>query len=263
MKGTASGTLDPQGASDFALQVEAAGEGVPLSFGTEDSPIDMVVQSASVRALGDGREPNLDIVASLSKVATNDAELDDLAIALHSDAFNIESRGGPVTGTATAAALIIDNPTIAPLVAGKISAGIAGTLTTDSLTVTDGNLGSDALAGKFTGDVSLVDGSVTLKINADVASSALPASVRSVLAERVAADRRHLTRSRGHGLGRSFLDLVGRTFGLGKGADGEPGDRRRHHRKARQCRPACAGRDGSGGPRRDGDRARWRSLMFR
>ena len=145
----------------------------------------MVVQSASIRAIGDGREPNLDIAASLSKVATNDAELDDLAIALHSDAFNIENRSGPVTGTATAAALIIDNPTIAPLVAGKISAGIAGTLTTDSLTVTDGNLGSDALSGKFTGDVSLVDGSVTLKINADVASSALPASVRPVLAERV------------------------------------------------------------------------------
>ena len=51
--------------------------------------------------------------------------------------------------------------------------------------MTDGNLGSDALSGKFTGDVSLVDGSVTLKINADVASSALPASVRPVLAERV------------------------------------------------------------------------------
>ena len=188
VKGTASGTLDPEGASDFALQVEAAGEGVPLSFGTEDAPIDMIVQMASIRAMGDGREPNLDIAATLSKVATNDAELDDLAIALHSDAFNIRARTGPVRGTATAAALIIDNPTIAPLVAGKISAGLAGTLTTESLTVTDGNLASDAIAGKFTGDVSLVDGSVTLKLNADVASSALPASVRPALAERVQLD---------------------------------------------------------------------------
>jgi translocation and assembly module TamB len=185
VNGTASGTLDPQGASNFELLVEAAGEGVPLSFGTKEAPIDIVVQSASILALGDGREPNLDIVASLSKVATNDAELKDLAIALHSDAFNIESRSGPVTGTATAAALIIDNPTIAPLVAGKIGAGFAGTLTTDSLTVTDGNLGSDALSGKFTGDVSLIDGSVTLKLNADVASAALPVSVRPALAERV------------------------------------------------------------------------------
>ncbi|RLP27167.1 translocation/assembly module TamB domain-containing protein [Mesorhizobium sp. YM1C-6-2] len=188
VKGTVSGTLDPQGASDFALQVEAAGEGVPLSFGTPESPIDMIVQMASIRALGDGREPNLDIAATLSKVATNDAELDDLAVALHSDSFNIQARTGPVTGTATAAALIIDNPTIAPLVAGKIGAGFAGTLTTDSLTVTDGNLSSDAIAGKFTGDVSLVDGSVTLKLNADVASSALPASVRPALAERVQLD---------------------------------------------------------------------------
>src|SRR5690606_10183656 len=33
--GAASGTLDPRGASDFALQVDARGDGVPLSFGTE------------------------------------------------------------------------------------------------------------------------------------------------------------------------------------------------------------------------------------
>lgn len=184
----ASGILDPQGASDFALQLEAADEGVPLSFGTEDSPIDMVIRQVSVRALGAGSEPNVDIAASLPKVATNDAELRDLAIELHSDAFNIVERTGPVSGTATASALIIDNPTIAPLIAGRISAGLAGTLTTDSLTVTDGNLASDALAGKFSGDVSLVDGSVTLKINADVASSALPAAARPVMGERVMLD---------------------------------------------------------------------------
>lgn len=184
----ASGTLDPQGATDFSLQVEASNDGVPLSFGTEDSPIDMVIKQASIRALGDGREPNLDIVAALPRVATNNAELRDLAIALHSDAFNIQARTGPVTGTATASALIIDNPTIAPLIAGEISAGIAGILETDALTVTDGNLASDAVAGKFAGDVSLVDGSVTLKLNADVASSALPPSVRPALAERVALD---------------------------------------------------------------------------
>src|SRR5690606_1075749 len=90
--------------------------------------------------------------------------------------------------TAVAAALIIDNPTIAPLVAGKISAGLAGVLSTDSLAVTEGNLASDALTGKFTGDVSLVDGSVTVNIAADVASSALPAAIRPVLAERVKLD---------------------------------------------------------------------------
>ncbi len=107
---------------------------------------------------------------------------------MHSDAFNIQARTGPVTGTATASALIIDNPTIAPLIAGKISAGIAGVLEADALTVTDGNLASAAVAGKFTGDVSLVDGSVTLKINADVASAAPPATIRPALAERVALD---------------------------------------------------------------------------
>ncbi|MBX3580494.1 MAG: translocation/assembly module TamB [Rhizobiaceae bacterium] len=186
--GTATGSLDPSGASDFALQVEAREGGVALSFGTEDSPIDMVVQQASIRALGDGREPNLDIAASLASVKTESVELRELKLALHSDAFNIQQRTGPVTGTAAAAALIIDNPTIAPLVAGKISAGLSGVLSTDSLTVSDGNLASDALTGKFTGSVSLVDGSVTVNIDADVASSALPAAIRPVLAERVKLD---------------------------------------------------------------------------
>ncbi|MEW9804845.1 translocation/assembly module TamB domain-containing protein [Mesorhizobium sp. ZMM04-5] len=188
MTATASGSLDPLGASDFAVQIEATGGGVRLSFGTEESPIDIDVSRASVRALGDGREPNLDIAAVLPRVATDSAELRNLALELHSDAFNIQARTGPVTGTATASALVIDNPTVAPLVAGKISAGLAGVLSTDHLTVTDGNLGSDALAGKFSGDVSLADGSVTLKINADVASSALPSAVRPALAERVRLD---------------------------------------------------------------------------
>ena len=251
--GTASGTLDPAGASDFALQINAAGEGVPLSFGTEDAPIDMVVNSASVRAIGDGREPNLDIAASLSRVTTNDAELDNLAIALHSDAFNIQNRSGPVTGTAAAAALIIDNPTIAPLVAGKISAGIAGTLTTNSLTVTDGNLGSDALSGKFTGDVSLVDGSVTLKINADVASSALPASVRPVLAERVemtadiSRDHEGMVSADPFEISSGELSASGRVRAANQEIDADIAG------TARQCRPACSGRDWSGGPRSDGD----------
>lgn len=186
--GKASGTLDPQGMSDFALGVDAKSGGVSISFGTEDSPIDMTVQNVSIRALGAGSEPNVDISAALSRVATNDAELRDLALSLHSDAFNIEARTGPVTGTATVSALVIDNPTIAPLVAGQLSAGLAGTLSADSLTVSEGNLGSDALAGKFSGDVSLVDGSIKLNINADVASSALPAAARPALAERVQLD---------------------------------------------------------------------------
>ena len=261
--GTASGSLDPEAASDFALSLEAKGEGVPLSFGTEDSPIDMVLRTASARALGDGREPNLDITATLAKVATNDAELTELAIALHSDAFNIQTRTGPVTGTATAAALIIDNPTIAPLVAGKISAGIAGTLATDTLTVTDGNLASDALDGKFTGDVSLADGSVTLKLNAALAAVGA-AGLAAAGAGRAGATRRgHHARPRRAGVGRSVLDLVGRALRIRQGAHRQQRDRRRYHRQARRCRPAGAAAQAARSTSPSRRRARWRSPMFR
>ena len=52
------------------------------------------------------------------------------------------------------------------------------------LTVASGMLRSDALDGAFSGDVSLADGSMTMQLEADVVSAALPAPVRGVLAER-------------------------------------------------------------------------------
>ena len=198
LRGTASGSIDPEGASDFALEAAATGDGVLLSFGTEESPIDMVVKSATLRALGAGSEPNLDISAVMGRVSTNSAAIDNLSVTLHSDAFNIAARTGPVTGQATADALTIDNPTIAPLVAGKISAGFAGTLKTDALTVSEGSLSSDALNGAFDGEVSLANGAIRLDIEADVASAALPAAVRPALAERVELSARFLRDTEGH-----------------------------------------------------------------
>jgi translocation and assembly module TamB len=188
VRATASGTLDPSSASDFALEVTAAGEGAPLSFGTEEAPIDLVVRSASIRALGDGSEPNLDIAAALSSLKTNDVELRQVDFALHSDGFNLAARTGPVAGQVTAATLIIDNPTIAPLVAGQIRAGLEGTLSTEALDVAKATIRSDALTGNASGRVSLVDGSIEINLDADAASAALPAAARPVLGERVALD---------------------------------------------------------------------------
>ena len=112
------------------------------------------------------------------------ASLDNLALTLHSDSFNIGNRAGPVNGSATADAFVVDNASIAPLVSGKLRAELAGTLSTDALTVASGTLHSDALDGAFNGDVSLADGSMTMQLKADVVSAALPAPVRGVLAER-------------------------------------------------------------------------------
>ena len=68
----------------------------------------------------------LDISASLPSVSTNNVKLADLGITLHSDAFNLKERSGPVTGSALAASLTIDNPAVAPLVAGEIQRAAGG-----------------------------------------------------------------------------------------------------------------------------------------
>ena len=244
LRGSASGIIDPEGATDFALDFSAAGTGVPLSFGTSESPIDMVVQSASVRAVGDGRQPRLDIATSLSKVETNTAKLDDVNLTLHSDGFDIRSRIGPVTGNLTTTRLTLDNPTIAPLVAGKIHAGFSGTLGKDSLAVEKGSFGSDAISGALNGTVSLADGSITLDLKADVASAALPSAVRPVLAEKLAISGSIVRDNEGHVSADPFAISSGALSASGKVRSENDLIDTRDRRQAWRCRPAGQGRLG-------------------
>ena len=184
LHGAAKGSISPAGASDFALEFTSVGPTLPLSLGSEDSPIDIELKSASLRALGEGRSPMVDIALSAAKVATRDVRVDNVAVALHSDAFDIENPTGPISGTATADRIGFDNPTVAPLIAGKIAAEVAGRLEKDTLVVDSGSIRSDALTGGFDGHVSLAGGSVELNVKADAASAALPAAARPLLAER-------------------------------------------------------------------------------
>lgn len=184
LRGTAKGTINPQGASDFALAFNSAGPTLPLSLGSEESPIDIELKSASLRAFGEGSAPAVDISASLAKVATNVTKVDNILLELHFDAFDVQSRTGPISGEVSAERLGLDNPTIAPLIAGRITAKVAGDLSKDTITVDSGSITSDALQGAFDGSVSLADGSIELNVKADAASAALPAAARPVLGER-------------------------------------------------------------------------------
>ena len=184
LSGTAKGTINPAGASDFALEFNSAGPTLPLSLGSEESPIDLELKSASLRAFGEGRAPMVDVALSLAKVSTNTTKVDNIRLALHSDAFDVENRSGPISGEVSADRLGLDNPTIAPLIAGRITATVAGTLSKDTITVDGGTIASDALKGGFDGKVSLADGSIELDVKADAASAALPAAARPVLGER-------------------------------------------------------------------------------
>ena len=137
---------------------------------------------------------------------------------LHSDEFNIAERSGPVIGSATATSLTIDNPTIAPLVAGEISASLEGLLATDKLTLSKGTLRSDAIDGNFAGDVSLADGSIALQLNADVVSAALPAAGAARAWRKGCALHQRGARFVRQRLGELALGEVGRTDGRRFGA---------------------------------------------
>ncbi|RWM42214.1 MAG: translocation/assembly module TamB, partial [Mesorhizobium sp.] len=91
---------------------------------------------------------------------------------------------GPISGTVTADKIGLDNPTIAPLLAGRITAQVVGSLATDTILIDSGSVTGDALNTGFNGRISLAGGAIDLNLRADAASAALPAAARGVLAER-------------------------------------------------------------------------------
>ncbi|TIX99639.1 MAG: translocation/assembly module TamB, partial [Mesorhizobium sp.] len=184
ISGKAAGTINPNGASDFALDLASTGPSLPLALGSTESPINLELQALSVEVAGQGMQSTLNISATLPSVATNLAKAEAIALALHSDAFDLKGRTGPISGTVTANRIGLDNPTIAPLLAGKITAKVAGDLATDTIVIDSGSVTSEVLDSGFNGRVSLADGAIDLNLRAVAASAALPAAVRGVLAER-------------------------------------------------------------------------------
>ncbi|TPI50996.1 translocation/assembly module TamB [Mesorhizobium sp. B3-1-7] len=186
ISGKAAGTLNPNGASDFSLDLTSSGASLPLTVGSAQSPVKIAVQSLSAKMAGESTQARLDVSAILPSIAASQATVDGLILALHSDAFDLKGRAGQVSGTVSVDRIGLDNPTIAPLIAGKVTAKVNGRLTTDAVAVDSGSLRSDALNSQVAGRISLGDGSVYLNMNANVASSALPAAVRGMLGESAA-----------------------------------------------------------------------------
>ena len=184
ISGKAAGTLNPNGPSDFALDLASTGPSLPLTLGSTESPIKLELQTLSVKAAGEGTQARLDISGMLPSVATKQVKVEGVAVALHSDAFDLKGRTGPISGTVSADKIGLENPTIAPLIAGKVTAKVAGNLAPDAITIDSGSVSSDALDSAFNGRVSLADGAIDLNLKADAASAALPAAARGVLAER-------------------------------------------------------------------------------
>ncbi|AZO74588.1 translocation/assembly module TamB domain-containing protein [Mesorhizobium sp. M1D.F.Ca.ET.043.01.1.1] len=183
ISGNAAGTINPNGVSDFSLDLTSSGPSLPLTIGSAESPVKVEVQSLSAKMAGESTQARLDVSAILPSVAASQAKVDGLAVALHSDAFDLKGRAGPVSGTVSVDRIGLDNPMIAPLIAGKVTAAVNGRLTADAVAVSSGSFKSDALNSQVAGRISLRDGAIDLNMKANVASSALPAAVRGMLGE--------------------------------------------------------------------------------
>ncbi|RUX24547.1 translocation/assembly module TamB, partial [Mesorhizobium sp. M7A.F.Ca.US.011.01.1.1] len=184
ISGKATGTLNPNGASDFVLDLISSGPSLPLTVGSAESPVKIEIQSLSAKVAGESTRARLDVSAILPSIFTSPARVEGLALALHSDAFDLKNRAGPVSGTVSVDKVGLDNPVIAPLIAGKVTAALSGRLTADAVAIDSGSLKSDALNSQVAGQVSLRDGAIDLNLKADAPSSALPAAARGMLGER-------------------------------------------------------------------------------
>ncbi|TPJ15772.1 translocation/assembly module TamB [Mesorhizobium sp. B2-7-3] len=184
VSGQATGTINPNGASDFAIDLTSSGPSLPLTVGSAESPVKIEVRSVSAKIAGESTHARLDLSVILPSVVTSPAKVDGLTLALHSDAFDLRNRAGPVSGTVSVDKVGLDNPTIAPLIAGKVTAALSARLSADTVAIDSGSLKSDALSSQVAGHVSLRDGAIDLNLKADAPSSALPAAARGMLGDR-------------------------------------------------------------------------------
>ena len=184
LRAIASGSLDPAGAADLSVSVNANGAPIVLSLGSDAQPVTVAIDSTTLRAQGEGRSPTIDLGASLVSVIAGNTELRDIEASVHSDAFDIANRSGPLSIKLGAAELKTDVATLAPLVAGRVTVDMAGSIGRDQVVVDEGVIRSDALNGTLNAKLNLADMSLELGVKADVASNALPAGVRIALADR-------------------------------------------------------------------------------
>ncbi|MER8810257.1 translocation/assembly module TamB domain-containing protein [Mesorhizobium australicum] len=184
VSGQATGTINPNEASDFAIDLTSSGPSLPLTVGSAESPVKIEVRSVSAKIAGESTHARVDLSVILPSVVTSPAKVDGLTLALHSDAFDLRNRAGPVSGTVSVDKVGLDNPTIAPLIAGKVTAALSARLSADTVAIDSGSLKSDALSSQVAGQVSLRDGAIDLNLKANAPSSALPTAARGMLGDR-------------------------------------------------------------------------------
>lgn len=183
LRASAEGSIDPQGASDFALQADAIDGAVPLSFGPGQQ---VEFRNATARVFGAGNAPMVDATADLDRVASQSEEVRDIVLKLHSDGFDVLTRTGPIKANLVAGVFASSNTTLGQLLAGQINADLAADIRADAIGVSEANVRTDAVRLKLGGEISRRDPSLSLSVATDIVSSVLPTEARTALGDNVA-----------------------------------------------------------------------------
>jgi translocation and assembly module TamB len=181
---SAAGQYDPRGATDLSVTLAAASTPVDLVVGSDDAPIRLAIQRATVRAFGAGEAPALDATIRLAGLYATDLEATGIDAVLHSDAFDLAAQTGPIRVNATAETVGAADQTLASLLAGTVSVQTDATVGAERIDIASGTLTSGTQDSRFSGFISRADGSFSFDVEANVLSTALPAATRPVLAER-------------------------------------------------------------------------------
>lgn len=183
-----SGRIDPQGRSDFVVDLSAIDAPVRIETGGTA----LSLSGASLSVEGEGRTPALLARAELSSLDAPGAEAGSVSVELRSTGFAIDTLTGPLSLSVTADGVALDNPAVAPLLAGRLGVSATADVGTELIAIADGVIDGEALEGTISGTISRVDGAIDLRLTADAASAALPPAARRGLGERVVIGARLL-----------------------------------------------------------------------
>ncbi|VTZ62130.1 translocation/assembly module TamB domain-containing protein [Sinorhizobium medicae] len=94
-----SGTVDSRGENN--LKASLTGTSGPFDFRwpLKDGELQALIDTANVSLIGDGQSAILDIAADISSVNLPQARLGGIRLSAQSDAFNLETRSGPLKTT--------------------------------------------------------------------------------------------------------------------------------------------------------------------
>jgi translocation and assembly module TamB len=190
VEASATGSLDPEGVSDFELTAAATGSPVPLAFGAGAARVSMELRRLFARAFGPGDALSFNASADLARLATADVVAENVDFEASSDGFDLADRSGPVTISADSEAVGSAVPTLANLLAGSVSVEAetmvsAEAIEFESLSATTGTVNAQA-----TGRYGIADRSLSVDLSGEMLSAVLPKSAGIVLDRNIALSGR-------------------------------------------------------------------------